>query len=92
MFVIELGLVRITHTSHHGRELLLQLLGPGDTFGEIGVLDAAGPCAENAIAVQPTSCVMLSNDDILAALRSTPELGLRILASVVAHVRQQDQD
>jgi hypothetical protein len=35
---------------------------------------------------------MLSNDDILAALRSTPELGLRILASVVAHVRQQDQD
>jgi adenylate cyclase len=92
MLVIERGLVRVTHTSRHGRELVLQLLGPGDTFGETGVLDAAGIRSASAIAVQPTSCVMVSRDDILAALRSTPELGLRMLASVVAHVRQQDQD
>jgi CRP-like cAMP-binding protein/class 3 adenylate cyclase len=92
MFVIERGLVRITHTSHHGRELVLRLLGPGDTFGEIGVLDASGTRAANAIAVQPTSCVMISKDDILAALRSTPELALRMLALMVDHARQQDQD
>jgi CRP-like cAMP-binding protein/class 3 adenylate cyclase len=92
MFVIERGLVRITHTSHHGRELVLRLLGPNDTFGEIGVLDTAGTRAANAIAVQPTSCVMISKDDILAALRSTPELALRMLALMVDHARQQDQD
>lgn len=92
MFVIERGLVRITHTSHHGRELVLRLLGPGDTFGETGVFDAAGTRAASAIAVQATSCVMISKDDILAALRSTPELALRMLASVVDHGRQQDQD
>src|SRR3984893_10889372 len=92
MFVIERGLVRITHTSHNGRELVLRLLGPGDTFGEIGVLDATGTRAASAIAVQPTRCVMLSRDDILAALRSTPELGLRMLASMVAYVRRQDED
>jgi len=92
MFVIERGVVRITQTSHQGRELVLRLLGAGDTFGEIGVLDAAGIRATSAIAVQPTSCVMLAKDDILSALRSTPELGLRMLASMVAYVRQQDQD
>jgi adenylate cyclase len=92
IFVIERGLVRITHTSRHGRELVLRLLGPGETFGETGVLDAAGIRPASAIAVQPTTCVMVSKEDILAALRSTPELGLRMLASMVAHVRQQDQD
>ena len=92
MFVIERGVVRITQTSHQGRELVLRLLGAGDTFGEIGVLDAAGIRATSAIAVQPTSCVMLAKDDILSALRSTPELGLRMLASMAAYVRQQDQD
>lgn len=92
MFVIEDGLVRVTHTSRNGREFLLRLLGPGDTFGEIGVLDAAGTRASSAMAVQPTSCVMVSKDDILAVLRSTPELGLRMLAMMVAYVRQQDED
>jgi len=92
MFVIETGLVRVTHTSRHGREFVSRLLGPGDTFGEIGVLDAAGIRAASAIAVQPTSCVMVSKDDILAAVRSTPELGLRMLAMMVAYVRQQDLD
>ena len=92
MFVIETGLVRVTHTSRHGREFVSRLLGPGDTFGEIGVLDAAGIRASSAIAVQPTSCVMVSKDDILAAVRSTPELGLRMLAMMVAYVRQQDLD
>jgi CRP-like cAMP-binding protein/class 3 adenylate cyclase len=92
MFVIERGLVRITHTSHHGREFVLRLLGPGDTFGETEVLDAAGVRAASAIAVQPTSCVMVSKDDIVATLRSTPELGLRMLTSMGAHVRRQDQD
>ena len=92
MFIVERGLVRVTHTSPHGREFVLRLLGPGDTFGEIGVLDAAGVRAASAVAIQPTSCVMISKDDILTAVRSTPELGLRMLALVVAYVRQQDQD
>jgi adenylate cyclase len=92
LFIIERGVVRVTHTSRNGREFLLRVLGSGDTFGEIGVLDAAGIRASSAIAMQPTSCVMVSRDDILAALRSTPELGLRMLALMVAYVRQQDED
>ena len=92
MFVIEGGLVRVTYTSQHGREFVLRLLGPGDTFGEVGVLDAAGIRASSAIAVELTSCVMVSKDDILATLRSTPELGLRMLALMVSQVRQQDED
>lgn len=92
MFVIEHGLVRLTHTSRHGREFLLRLLGSGDMFGEIGVLDGAGIRASSAIAVQPTSCVMVSKDDMLAALRSTPELALRLLSLMGARVRQQDED
>ena len=92
VFVIERGLVRVTHTSRHGRELVLRLLGAGDTFGELGVLDAAGVRTASAIAVEPTSCVMLSKDDLQAALRSTPELGLRMLASLVAYVRRKDEE
>lgn len=92
VFVIERGLVRITRTSRHGRELVLRLLGTGDTLGELGVLDAGGVRTADAIAAEPTTCVMLSRDDLHAAIRSTPELGLRLMASLVAHVRRKDDE
>jgi adenylate cyclase len=92
VFVIERGLVRITRTSRHGRELVLRLLGAGDTLGELGVLDAGGVRTADAIAAEPTTCVMLSRDDLHAAIRSTPELGLRLMASLVAHVRRKDDE
>lgn len=92
VFVIERGLVRITRTSRHGRELVLRLLGAGDTLGELGVLDAGGIRTADAIAAEPTTCVMLSRDDLHAAIRSTPELGLRLMASLVAHVRRKDDE
>jgi adenylate cyclase len=92
VFVIERGLVRITRTSRHGRELVLRLLRAGDTLGELGVLDAGGIRTADAIAAEPTTCVMLSRDDLHAAIRSTPELGLRLLASLVAYVRRKDDE
>lgn len=92
MFVIEHGLVRITRTSSQGKELVLRLLKAGDTVGELGVLDAAGVRTANAIAVEPTSCITLSRDDLHAAIRSTPELGLRLLASLVGYVRRKDEE
>lgn len=92
LFVIERGLVRVTRTSRQGRELVLRILSKGETLGELGVLDAAGIRTATAVAVEPTSCVMLSKDDLHAAIRSTPELGLRLLASLVAYVQRKDEE
>jgi adenylate cyclase len=92
VFVIEHGLVRVTRTSRHGRELVLRLLMVGDTVGELGVLDTAGTRTADAIAVEPTTCVILSKDDLQAAIRATPELGLRLLATLVAYVRRKDEE
>jgi len=92
LLVIERGLVRVTRTSRHGRELVLRLLSAGDTLGELGVFDAAGVRTADAVAVESTSCVVLSKDDLQAALRANPELGLRLLATVVGYVRRKDEE
>ena len=92
ILVIERGLVRVTRTSRHGRELVLRLLKAGDTLGELGVFDAAGIRTADAVAVEATSCVVLSKDDLQAAVRATPELGIRLLATVVGYVRRKDEE
>jgi adenylate cyclase len=92
MFVIERGLVRVSRTSRQGRELVLGLLKAGDTLGELGVLEASGTRTADAIAVEPTMCVALNREDLRALIRTSPELGLRLLATLVDHVRRKDDE
>lgn len=92
LFVIERGLVRVSRTSRQGRELVLELLGAGAMIGELGVLEASGTQTADAMAVEATSCVALGRDDLRALVRATPELGLRLLATLVDQVRNKDDE
>ena len=92
LFVIERGLVRVSRTSRQGRELVLELVGAGEMIGELGVLEASGTQTADAMAVEATSCVALSRDDLRALVRATPELGLRLLATLVDHIHSKDEE
>jgi CRP-like cAMP-binding protein len=92
LFVIERGLVRVSRTSRQGRELVLGLLGAGAMIGELGVLEASGTQTADAMAVEATSCVALGRDDLRALVRATPELGLRLLATLVDQIRSKDDE
>ena len=92
MFVIERGLVRVSRTSRQGRELVVGLLGVGDLLGELGVLEASGTRTADAMAVEATSCVALTRDDLRTVVRRTPDFALRLLATLVDHIRRKDEE
>jgi adenylate cyclase len=92
MFVIERGLVRVSRTSRQGRELVLGLFGAGDTLGELGVFEASGVRTADAMAVEATTCVALTRDDLRGVIRKTPELVLRLLAALVDRIRSKDDE
>ena len=50
--VIESGRVKLALLSVEGREVILDLLGPGDVFGELALLDGE-PRSADAVAVTP---------------------------------------
>ena len=56
--LIETGRVKLGFTSPEGREVLLDLLGPGDVFGELALLDGE-PRSADAVAVEPTQLLLL---------------------------------
>ena len=92
MFVIERGLVRVSRTSRQGRELVLGLFGAGDMLGELGLLEASGARTADAMAVEATICVALTRDDLRGVIRKTPELVLRLLATLVDRIRLKDDE
>lgn len=85
-YVIERGEVRIVATSDDGREVVLDLLGPGRAFGEIAVLDGA-PRTAGAIAATDLLLVRIPRRPFLALVEAHPSLALAIIALLCARLR-----
>ncbi|MFA5785806.1 MAG: Crp/Fnr family transcriptional regulator [Actinomycetota bacterium] len=83
MLVIFSGRVKIETTTPRGRRTVVALLGPGDLFGELSLIDGA-PRMGDAVCMDRVEAWSLSASDFYPCLEAHPELAsgfLRILAS-----------
>jgi CRP-like cAMP-binding protein len=87
LYVLVSGQVRIFLRSVHGDEITFSVLGPGDTIGELSMIDAL-PRSASAEAVRAAELITLPADDVRAALRSDPVLLLAAAAGLAATVRR----
>lgn len=76
--VVLKGLVRIWIADRDGRELTLALLEPGETFGEIALLDSL-PRSANATALEPTECLLTPPAALDIALAEDPKLARHLI-------------
>jgi CRP/FNR family transcriptional regulator len=89
---VQSGLVKVYRTSAAGREQVLRLLGPGETFNDVPALDG-GPNPASAAAMEPSVVYILGQEHLHRLVREYPEvadaaikrlsLALRHLVSVV---------
>ena len=84
------GRVKITRVSSDEREVILALLGPGDFFGEMSLLDGEGRSA-NIVANEPAKMLTLSRSDFLACLESYPKIAIALLEELAVRLRKSDQ-
>lgn len=86
LYAVRRGEIRIAARTAEGRELTLNLLGPGDIFGEIALLDGRPRTAE-AVATEATTLSVIRRSDFLALLARDSALALRIIELLCARVR-----
>src|SRR5262249_9477342 len=90
MYVIREGRVKVTKLSGDGREKILELLGPGDFFGEMSLLDNAERSASVKTLGQ-TRILALSRADFLNELRRSTDLAMAVIQELTRRVRQMDE-
>jgi CRP/FNR family cyclic AMP-dependent transcriptional regulator len=80
------GTVRMSSSSAEGRSALLNLIGAGELFGEIAVLDGL---ARSTDAIANTNCEVLTIDrrDLMPFLRDQPDLAMRFIELLCARLR-----
>lgn len=86
VYVVGSGQVRVFKTALGGKEHVLHMVGPGQTFAEVAAI-ADFPCPASAEAVSPTICVLLPADLFRQALAQSHQLCLDMMSGMAYWVR-----
>lgn len=71
----------------NGVERKIATLGPGEVFGEMGIIDD-GPRSASAIAAEETVCIAYSADDILHQIDTNPHTMAAIMKTLIKRLRE----
>tara|TARA_B100000315_G_scaffold249276_1_gene280242 strand:- start:5101 stop:5808 length:708 start_codon:yes stop_codon:yes gene_type:complete len=84
------GCIRISASAPTGKEINLNILYPGDMFGEIALLDGKKRTAD-ATAMTPTELLCIQRRDFLNLLKEEPDLAIHLLYMVCDRVRKTSE-
>jgi len=87
LYLVESGWVKIVLTSPEGKDLVLDLMGPGECFGELGVLDGE-PRSADAIAHEDCHVLLLSRADFERFLDAHPRAARTLLEVLARRLRR----
>jgi CRP/FNR family cyclic AMP-dependent transcriptional regulator len=84
--LIKEGQVKITMISPEGKEIILSMLGPGDFFGEMALLDDE-PRSATVIAMEPLELVTIWRAEFLQILQENFSIAKKLLATLSRRLR-----
>lgn len=84
------GRVRICSCSFNGREVVLNVIGAGEVFGEIAMIDG-GERTADAVAMDTTDLLILSRRDFLPFLERNPSICVQLLEVMCQRLRWTSQ-
>jgi Predicted membrane protein len=89
LYIVKSGEIEIFVTGENG-EMILANFGPGNFFGELGLLDGEARSA-SARALQDTVLCSLQRSVVMDFLHKNPQAALRILSVVTSRLRRADE-
>ena len=88
LFVMASGSVKVVLPSELGPEpAIVAILGPGEFFGELAILDGA-PHSATIVAFEPIETLVLHRDAFLGLIDTDPALRRALLASLATEIRR----
>ncbi len=90
LYLILSGGLKVLIEGDDGREVILSMLGPGEFFGEMGIIDDH-PRSATVKTTEPSNLVVISKADFQRCLADNFDVSLFIMRSLVKRLRQADR-
>ena len=89
LYVICEGKVKVTIDDNEGKELILSILGTGEYFGEMALLDDE-PRSASVTTKETTQLLIISKNDFMGFFSSNP-IALNLLKDLIKRLREANK-
>ena len=90
LFIVREGRVKVVLVGEDGREVILGVLGIGEHFGELSLIDDQ-PRSAHVIAMEDSTLLVLRREDFQAILHQTPGIAVPLLRELSRRLRRVDE-
>ena len=90
VMLLSSGLVKICNFTADGKEVVLELRGPGQVLGELAAIDGQ-PISASVLALEEVEVLVLSAKDFKNFLFESPGAAVALLEMTVARLREGDR-
>lgn len=86
LYIVGSGAVKVFKTSADGKEQILSIVRPGESFNDVAIFDG-GPSPASARTMGPVVLYTIAKDDIEAILRVHPHMALNVIRVLAERMR-----
>ena len=90
LFVVRQGAVKVVLIGEDGREVILGVLGVGEHFGELSLIDDQ-PRSAHVIAMEDSHLLVLRREDFRRRVESSPAVAWSLITELSRRLRRADE-
>lgn len=91
LLVLLTGRAKVTNFDEEGREIILAWLGPGEFFGEMGLIDGS-PRSASVVAVENCELLAIGKNEFQRCMQDNFQVALKLMQILVRRLREADRN
>lgn len=90
LYLVISGRLKVMMSDSDGKEVILSILGPGEFFGEMGLIDDH-PRSASVVAMEPCELLALTRRDFRKCLAENFDMAMAVMRGLVKRLREADR-
>ncbi len=90
LYIILSGRLKVMMSDADGKEVILSILGPGEFFGEMGLIDD-NPRSASVVAIEPCELLAIMRRDFKKCMTDNAEMAMAVMRGLVRRLREADR-
>ncbi len=90
LYIVISGRLKVMISEANGKEVILSIIGPGEFFGEMGLIDDS-PRSASVISIEPCELLSVTKRDFEKCLAENFEMSKTLMRCLVRRMREADR-
>ncbi|HXR58764.1 MAG TPA: cyclic nucleotide-binding domain-containing protein [Burkholderiales bacterium] len=90
LYIVISGRLKVMMGDADGKEVILSLIGPGEFFGEMGLIDDS-PRSASVVAIEACELLSITKRDFRKCLQENFEMSMTVMRGLVRRLREADR-